>query len=224
MAPIAGRVVFANNASSCLFHRRTGGAWEFATDIARLEPVGDSLVPAKGSGQSPADHFIYRQEVLAVGGGTVVATGTQFKNADCVPIKQWGLDPARLARLVPAIGAMNTYAGNYVTINHENGEFSFYAHLDEGSVLVKKGDRVTQGQPIGRVGTTGNSAGPHLHFQLMDGPDVRTANGLPVTFENISGDAVGFLAEGNCLHGSDLIFSGIDLSSILGPPPPDHAR
>lgn len=54
--------------------------------------------------------------------------------------------------------------GNLITIRHSNGYTSHYAHLSR--VHVKKGERVTQKQVIGRVGSTGRSTGPHLHFAL----------------------------------------------------------
>ena len=58
-----------------------------------------------------------------------------------------------------------------------------YAHLQPGSIPVALGDRVTTGQLLGRLGNTGNSTGPHLHFQLADGPDVLTSNSLPFVFD-----------------------------------------
>ncbi len=60
-----------------------------------------------------------------------------------------------------------------------------YCHLKEGSIRVKAGQNVAKGEVIGRVGNTGNSSEPHLHFQLMDSRDFFRANGLPVMFENI---------------------------------------
>ena len=45
-----------------------------------------------------------------------------------------------------------------------------YMHLQSGSLLVRKGDRVTIGQHIANVGNTGSSEGPHLHFEIWDGP------------------------------------------------------
>lgn len=56
-------------------------------------------------------------------------------------------------------------AGNYVLIKHESG-YALYAHLDTGSIRVQSGNKVQRGQIIGKVGNTGNSTGPHLHFQL----------------------------------------------------------
>ena len=56
--------------------------------------------------------------------------------------------------------------GNYVTIDHGDGMKTKYCHMQYGSVLVKKGDKVLQGQQIGQVGSTGHSTGPHLHFTV----------------------------------------------------------
>lgn len=57
--------------------------------------------------------------------------------------------------------------GNQVRIEHENGYFTLYAHLD--LVSVKVGDEVKAGQKIGTMGTTGNAGYPHLHFSLHQG-------------------------------------------------------
>ncbi|WP_430622929.1 glucosaminidase domain-containing protein [Candidatus Enterococcus ferrettii] len=54
--------------------------------------------------------------------------------------------------------------GNYVVIQHENGETTLYAH--QRNFAVNAGERVEQGQTIGFVGSTGNSTGSHLHFEL----------------------------------------------------------
>ncbi|MES2315684.1 MAG: peptidoglycan DD-metalloendopeptidase family protein [Patescibacteria group bacterium] len=54
--------------------------------------------------------------------------------------------------------------GNYVVINHANGTQTLYAHLL--NVATKAGSQVSQGQPIGNVGSTGHSTGPHLHFEV----------------------------------------------------------
>jgi murein DD-endopeptidase MepM/ murein hydrolase activator NlpD len=78
------------------------------------------------------------------------------------------LDPARLAGNHVIVGSSDTYA--------------LYAHLAPDSVTVRKGDTVVTGQPFGRVGHTGNSTAPHLHFHLMDRSDPFTANGVPCAF------------------------------------------
>jgi hypothetical protein len=55
--------------------------------------------------------------------------------------------------------------GNYVKIQHEDGRFALYCHMRQGSVAVSTGDTVTCGQKLGEVGSSGNSTGPHLHFE-----------------------------------------------------------
>ena len=54
--------------------------------------------------------------------------------------------------------------GKLVIIDHQNGYRSYYAHLSE--FAVKTGDTVYAGDPIGKVGMTGNTTGPHLHFEI----------------------------------------------------------
>src|SRR5439155_26727140 len=56
--------------------------------------------------------------------------------------------------------------GLYVVIDSASGIRTVYGHLS--AFTVKKGDRVVAGQPIGRIGSTGNSTGPHLHFEVID--------------------------------------------------------
>ena len=78
------------------------------------------------------------------------------------------LDPARLA-------------GNHV-IMATGGTYALYAHLAPGSVAVTRGQQVRAGEVIGRVGHTGNSTAPHLHFHLMDSTDPLQATGIPCAF------------------------------------------
>lgn len=71
--------------------------------------------------------------------------------------------PAAAGGTVVTAGEQGGY-GLTVVVRHENGFESRYAHL--ASLDVKAGDRVTQGQQVGRVGSTGRSTGPHLHFEV----------------------------------------------------------
>jgi murein DD-endopeptidase MepM/ murein hydrolase activator NlpD len=54
--------------------------------------------------------------------------------------------------------------------------------MKPGSIIVKRGDRVEPGQPVGRIGFAGDSIFPHLHYSFMDGAEVFKAWGLPVYF------------------------------------------
>ncbi len=71
--------------------------------------------------------------------------------------------------------------GEYIVISHSDGTLSLYAHMQPNSRLVSVGDYVTQGQQIGNVGTTGNSTGYHLHFEvrLSSGTIVNPTQYLP---------------------------------------------
>ena len=57
--------------------------------------------------------------------------------------------------------------GNYITIKHENEEYSLYEHLQHQGAEVKVGDKVKKGQIIGYSGNTGYTFAPHLHFQIF---------------------------------------------------------
>ncbi len=67
------------------------------------------------------------------------------------------------AGTVTTAGWNNSY-GYYITINHGSGYVTLYAH--NSKLLVSKGDKVTKGQVIAKCGSTGNSTGPHIHFEV----------------------------------------------------------
>ncbi len=73
--------------------------------------------------------------------------------------------------------------GNYVILALGQHRFAFYAHLEAGSVRVRAGQHVREGQVIGRLGNSGSSTGPHLHFQVMNRPSALDSDGLPFVFD-----------------------------------------
>lgn len=77
-------------------------------------------------------------------------------------------------------------SGNWVSVAAGQGRYALYAHLQPGSIRVKVGDRVRVGQALGRLGSSGNSNAPHLHFQMMDGPTPVDSNGIPYRFDRFS--------------------------------------
>lgn len=72
--------------------------------------------------------------------------------------------------------------GCYVRINHGNGYYTLYYHMKSGSITVNKGDKVKKGQKIGVIGTTGQSTGVHLHFQIDKGSNSSSINPYDYVF------------------------------------------
>ena len=74
---------------------------------------------------------------------------------------------------------LDTADGNSVVLKIADKVFALYAHLQPGSITVKVGDSVERGQILGKVGNSGNTLAPHLHFQLMDRASPADSNGIP---------------------------------------------
>ncbi len=117
-----------------------------------------------------ASYRAFGQEVLAPADGTVVKVENGIKDNE--PVGQMNADEP---------------AGNVVVIDHGNGEYSFLAHFQYGSIRVKPGDRVRQGDVLGYCGNSGNSSEPHIHFHVADSPDLFDSKSIRIRFKG--GDA-----------------------------------
>ncbi|MGY5852475.1 MAG: M23 family metallopeptidase [Candidatus Thorarchaeota archaeon] len=158
---------------------RTMHSQEFAMDL--MEYNDDLMIPQVGSTTNEG-FKMYKKEVIAIADGEVVDC---FDEAPENPTAPEMLPSEKRAEIAEKYGFVVAASGNYVILKHQNDESSFYAHLVTDSVTVEKGQKVEQGQVIGRLGNSGNSTGPHLHFHLMAGPNILTARGLPCHFTNI---------------------------------------
>jgi hypothetical protein len=76
-------------------------------------------------------------------------------------------------------------AGNHVMLRLDKGAFALLGHLRWGSVRVRRGDAVSAGEMLGRVGNSGNSSEPHLHFHVQHKPRLSRGVGLPVRFRGV---------------------------------------
>ena len=167
-----GPWVVANGPGNTSGHRRTAIPLEgqariaqrFATDWVMLGPDGRGW---KGDSTKNQNWYGYGQPLHAAGAGTVVAA------------KDGILENVPFSPTMAVAITLETVAGNHVILDLGNGNFAFYAHLIPGSELVKVGDRVSAGQVIGRLGNSGNSTGPHLHFHLGDSPTPLASEGVP---------------------------------------------
>lgn len=140
----------------------------FAIDFFITEEVEPGKrKTSRPPGKQNSDYFSYGQDVLSPADGVVVQV------VDGVPDN------------VP--GQVDVYyrLGNSIVISFENGEFAHLCHLMPGSTRVRPGDRVMRGQVLAKCGNSGNSTGPHLHFQLTDGPLITYSTSLPAYFRNV---------------------------------------
>jgi len=120
------------------------------------------------------DHYSWDQPVYATAGGKVAVV--IFDMPDLAP----GARPdPRMFRDDP-----RRTLGNAVALSHGNGEFSYYACLQQASSAVAEGDLIKRGALLGRVGNSGMSPGPHLHFHLAEGPHPFVDQGLPAQFSH----------------------------------------
>lgn len=190
--PLQG--VWYNGAGSTLHsHHRWSPMEEFAFDFVRLGP---DFKTHRGEGRSFSDYHAYGAPVFAAADGRVSSVisdqledvGSMRRAGETVEAYFARLQQDQMRRLAQGRAGIT---GNSVVIEHEGGEYSFYAHLKPGSVSVRAGDRVTRGQQIAAVGSSGNSTEPHLHFHVCNGPDPIMCAGIPVQFEpqeNMFGD------------------------------------
>jgi hypothetical protein len=141
---------------------------QFAVDWVQVDARGQAY---RTDGKAPEDWLCYGTEIVAVAPGSVVEVVRDMPNV--AP----GKNPEGLT--------IAQIAGNRVIIDMGSGRYAMYAHLAPGSIPVKVGDRVRQGQKIGLLGNTGNSSAPHLHFQLMDRPSSLDDTSLPFVFDHM---------------------------------------
>lgn len=144
-------------------------AQRFAIDWMRLDDHG-RLFTSDGSDMH--SYTDYGAEVLAVADGKVVSTLKDLEDQK----------PGTL----PDINTITieNVDGNHVILDLGNGVFAFYAHMQKDSITVSPGDHVKRGQVLGKLGNTGNTSGPHLHFHLMDSPSTLGSNGLPYVIDS----------------------------------------
>jgi hypothetical protein len=144
-------------------------AQRFAIDWMLLDSAGRLV---HGDASEVANYPGYGADVLAVADGTVVDTLNTLtdQKAGTMP------DPKTIT--------VENVDGNHIVLDLGDGVFAFYAHMQKGSIAVTPGARVKRGQVLGKLGNTGNTSGPHLHFHLMDGPSVLGSNGIPYVIDS----------------------------------------
>lgn len=165
------------------------GDWKHAFDFVIKDNKG---LQYRGEGNNVSDYYCYNKPVIAPADGIVEHVVDNISDNE--------------------IGAANLRDnwGNSVIIRHNDYLYSSVNHLMPGSVPVKEGEKVKQGDIIGKCGNSGRSPYPHLHFQLQPAPYIgsKTLN-YPVSYY-IRQNAVG----GFSLHNFSIPHEGDRLSNI----------
>jgi hypothetical protein len=138
--------------------------WEQTDDEGRLElPDNPKLT----------DFPAYGKPIFSVANGKVVKVVDKYPDAK----------PSVLDQDLTFKDAV----GNHVIVDIGGGRYAFYAHLKPGSITVAPGDHVRRGQQIARLGNSGNTSAPHLHFHVMDAPLALGADhNLPYVFDSFT--------------------------------------
>ncbi|MFF7310590.1 peptidoglycan DD-metalloendopeptidase family protein [Streptomyces sp. NPDC008137] len=193
-APVTGRWTALNSpADRTPSHGIHTHGQTYAIDIlAEPEPgARPAFRPLWPLARRPEDFPAFGAEILAVADATVVrAVDGQRDHLSRNSLL--GLVYLILVEgSVREMSGIRRVLGNHIVLDLGNGTYAAYAHLQRGSLTVHEGDRVRAGQPLARCGNSGNSSEPHLHFQLMDGPDPDAARGAPFTWTGIGVPANG---------------------------------
>ena len=157
----------------------------YAFDFARL------LGPYKKAYRKPIWHHLlgrvrvgdcygWGEPVLAPFDGEVAAVGDGWPDRERLNLL-WDVFRTSLFAREATPEDYRPLTGNYVLLEGRLG-VALLAHLRRGSVRVRAGQSVKEGEPVAEVGNSGNSTIPHLHFQIMDGRDPFKAEGLPCRF------------------------------------------
>ncbi|HKN36123.1 MAG: hypothetical protein DMF15_10195 [Verrucomicrobia bacterium] len=174
----------------------------FAVDWALLK--GDRVY--EGDGSRNDQFYVYGADVYAVANGTVVSV--QDGKPDATPNK--AMTPKTLS----------DFGGNQVMLEIAPKVYAVYAHLQPGSLRVKVGDTVKVGATLAKIGNTGPSLGPHLHFGLLNRPDLFTGRSLPFVIDSYTlagradfkasqGDTVAITPESKQVRSAYPLYGGI---------------
>ena len=135
--------------------------------------AGASVITRNGTFTHPCPGYTYISSEFGYREQPIAGASTNHKGMDFAAPAGTPIYAAASGTVTSASYSGN--AGNMIVINHGNGLQTYYMHCN--SMYVRAGQTVSKGQNIGAVGSTGNSSGPHLHFQVMQ-------NGTPVNPRN----------------------------------------
>ncbi|MFS8084540.1 MAG: M23 family metallopeptidase [Acidobacteriota bacterium] len=178
--PVKGRMIVYDGHDFYAHHRRfdymipglqqlgfTSNFMRYSYDFVPIDPQGRMY---QGVEEQNQNYFGFGAPLRAAGNGKIAAIVDDKPDNRSFDERELPTRPMVLF-------------GNYLVIDHLNGEYSLYGHIKQGSARVKPGETVKQGQVIAQMGASGSAMFPHLHYELQTGIDTK-AEGLPSYFRN----------------------------------------
>jgi hypothetical protein len=157
--------IVQGGASPSINHHYDIDAQRYALDIVQLNKMG--MRSNKLNPKTLDDYNIYGSRLYSPASGKVIVSVDGYQD------------------LEPGIMDPEHPAGNYLAIEIKGSDrVVLLAHLMRGSLLVKSGDLVERGQPLAKVGNSGNTTEPHLHMHVATGEFLFNGEGIPMTFDN----------------------------------------
>jgi hypothetical protein len=174
--PLHGRILIWEGHDFYAHHRRVplhnarvqrmrirANANRYGSDLVIIDDQGNMY---RGDPWNKKNWLTYGASIYAPGDGTVAGTENRY------PDNEYDGKKIKYPQAPPDA---DEDLGNFVMIDHGNGEFSVMPHMLAGSVAVKKGDTVRQGQLVGKVGFSGDAIFPHVHYSLLSCGDIAKA-------------------------------------------------
>jgi hypothetical protein len=154
-----------------------GNNSRFAYDFVLLD---DELKMYEDTPTRNEDFFCWGKPILGPGDGEIVALERNSPDNSYNTFPAFDVE----AHIRDPETEMKKHLGNFLMIDHGGGEYSVLAHMMKGSVKSREGATIRKGEMIGRLGNSGDSFFPHLHYQLQNGPGILKPEGLPSKFES----------------------------------------
>ena len=184
--PLHGRILVWEGHDFYAHHRRIplhdakvqkmgirANANRYGSDLVIVDDQGNMY---RGDPWNKKNWLTYGAPIYAPGDGIVIGAENRYPDNEY---------ESRRIKSPQAPPGADEDLGNFVMIDHGDGEFSVMPHMLAGSVVVKKGDKVRQGQLVGRVGFSGDAIFPHVHYSLLSCGDIYSCEGLPAYFRHV---------------------------------------
>jgi Peptidase family M23 len=182
--PLKGRLIVWDGHDFYSHHRRfplgspellakgiTANSNRYAYDLASIDEKGNMY---QNDPFKKVNWYVFGKPVYAPAGGRII----EMQND--IPDNEFSGKTVQSPNTPANIDPLGM--GNHVIIDHGNGEFSVMLHMEKGTIKVKTGEIIKEGQQIGNIGFSGDAIFPHLHYTVMNGSKESISEGVPSYF------------------------------------------